>query len=207
MTSSSDADERAVLLEARDIVVHYGRIEALHGVSVVVREGEAGDNARRERRRKDHYDEPFRACDRCPRARSGSMERIPRVIAPPGRRRADPGAGGPPGLLRHDLSDNLEGRYGRKFASKAEHNERLERVLGDFPRWPNGETRGRHAVRRRAADAGDRPRTMARPRVLLLDEPSLGLAPIVISQIFRSSARSTRRAPRCCSSSRTRSRR
>jgi branched-chain amino acid transport system ATP-binding protein len=40
MTSSSDADERPVLLEARDIVVHYGRIEALHGVSVVVREGE-----------------------------------------------------------------------------------------------------------------------------------------------------------------------
>jgi len=29
MTSSSDADERPVLLEARDIVVHYGRIEAL----------------------------------------------------------------------------------------------------------------------------------------------------------------------------------
>lgn len=37
MTNSSD---RPVLLEVRDAVVHYGRIEALHGVSLVVHEGE-----------------------------------------------------------------------------------------------------------------------------------------------------------------------
>jgi ABC-2 type transport system ATP-binding protein len=37
MTSS---DDRPILLEARDVVVHYGRIRALHGVSLVVREGE-----------------------------------------------------------------------------------------------------------------------------------------------------------------------
>src|SRR6202000_2998442 len=36
----TSADDRPVLLEARDVVVHYGRIEALHGVSLVVREGE-----------------------------------------------------------------------------------------------------------------------------------------------------------------------
>ena len=42
MTNSNDTDERPVLLEARDVVVHYGRIEALHGVSVVVREGDKG---------------------------------------------------------------------------------------------------------------------------------------------------------------------
>ena len=36
MTTSSDQP----LLEVRDVVVHYGRIEALHGVSLVVREGE-----------------------------------------------------------------------------------------------------------------------------------------------------------------------
>ena len=37
MTSS---DDRPILLEARDVVVHYGRIKALHGVSLVVHEGE-----------------------------------------------------------------------------------------------------------------------------------------------------------------------
>ena len=36
MTSS----ETAPLLEVRDAVVHYDRIEALHGVSIVVRDGE-----------------------------------------------------------------------------------------------------------------------------------------------------------------------
>ena len=29
-----------MLLEVRDVVVHYGRIQALHGVSLVVHEGE-----------------------------------------------------------------------------------------------------------------------------------------------------------------------
>ena len=38
--TNSDADDRPVLLEVRDIVVHYGRIEALHGVSLQVRQGE-----------------------------------------------------------------------------------------------------------------------------------------------------------------------
>ena len=44
---------------------------------------------------------------------------------------------------------------------------------------------------------------MSRPRVLLLDEPSLGLAPIVCQTIFAPSTRSKPRARPCCSSSRT----
>ena len=39
-TETADADPRPVLLEVRDVVVHYGRIEALHGVSLEVRQGE-----------------------------------------------------------------------------------------------------------------------------------------------------------------------
>ena len=42
----------------------------------------------------------------------------------------------------------------------------------------------RHAQRRRAADAGDRPGPDGPPRLLLLDEPSLGLAPILVHTIF-----------------------
>ena len=42
----------------------------------------------------------------------------------------------------------------------------------------------RHAVGRRAADARDRARPDGRPRLLLLDEPSLGLAPLIVRQIF-----------------------
>jgi branched-chain amino acid transport system ATP-binding protein len=44
---------------------------------------------------------------------------------------------------------------------------------------------GRHALRRPAADAGDRPRLDGAARLLLLDEPSIGLAPIlVVREIF-----------------------
>ena len=45
---------------------------------------------------------------------------------------------------------------------------------------------------------------MARPKLLLLDEPSMGLAPIFVERIFEIVPRSTRRARRSCSSSRTR---
>ena len=44
---------------------------------------------------------------------------------------------------------------------------------------------GRHALRRRAADAGHRPRADGRARELILfDEPSLGLAPTLVETIF-----------------------
>ena len=43
----------------------------------------------------------------------------------------------------------------------------------------------RHPVRRRAADAGHGPRAdVATPKLLMLDEPSMGLAPILVEQIF-----------------------
>ena len=40
MTSADTPDTRPVLLEVRDVVVHYGRIKALHSVSLTVHEGE-----------------------------------------------------------------------------------------------------------------------------------------------------------------------
>jgi branched-chain amino acid transport system ATP-binding protein len=41
-----------------------------------------------------------------------------------------------------------------------------------------------HAIRWRAADARRRPRAHVRPKLLLLDEPSAGLAPVVVQSIF-----------------------
>ncbi len=43
---------------------------------------------------------------------------------------------------------------------------------------------GGYAVRRRAADAGHGPRPHVPPKLLMLDEPSMGLAPILVEQIF-----------------------
>ena len=45
---------------------------------------------------------------------------------------------------------------------------------------------------------------MARPRLLMLDEPSLGLAPLIVREIFSIIADAERRACRSCWSSRTR---
>jgi ABC-type lipoprotein export system ATPase subunit len=44
---------------------------------------------------------------------------------------------------------------------------------------------------------------MAKPRLLLLDEPSLGLAPVIVQAVFRIIGE-IRATPRCCWSSRTR---
>ena len=79
--------------------------------------------------------------------------------------------------------DNIRlGAYTRRdFDDRAE----VEAMLDRFPAAP----RPRHApsrppLRRRAADARHRPRPRRRPKVLLLDEPSLGLAPALINELF-----------------------
>ena len=46
---------------------------------------------------------------------------------------------------------------------------------------------------------------MARPKLLLLDEPSMGLAPIFVERIFETVIEVNKQGRWCCSSSRTRS--
>ena len=187
--TSSDADERPVLLEVRDIVVHYGRIEALHGVSLQVRQGELvtllGSNGAGKTTM-------MRAISGLRPLSSGSVwfegrdiskvKAHQRVID--GLIQAPEGRGVFPGM---SVLENLQmGCYGRKFDSKAEHNERLDWVLETFPRLAE-----RRSQVGGTLSGGEQQMLaigralMARPRVLLLDEPSMGLAPMVISQIFK----------------------
>jgi branched-chain amino acid transport system ATP-binding protein len=189
MTNSPDADDRPVLLEARDIVVHYGRIKALHGVSLVVRKGELvtllGSNGAGKTT-------IMRAISGLRPLTSGSVwfegEDISRMKAhrrvTQGLIQAPEGRGVFPGM---SVVENLEmGCYGRKFPSKAEHRERLDWVLETFPRLAE-----RRSQVGGTLSGGEQQMLaigralMARPEVLLLDEPSMGLAPMVISQIFK----------------------
>ncbi|HZA09847.1 ABC transporter ATP-binding protein [Mycobacterium sp.] len=186
MTSSSD---RPVLLEVRDIVVHYGRIRALHGISLVVHEGELvtllGSNGAGKTT-------TMRAISGLRPLTSGSVwfdgRDISRVKAhqrvADGLIQAPEGRGVFPGMT---VIENLEmGCYGRKFATKAEHRVQLDWVLETFPRLAErvhqmGGTLSGGEQQMLALGRA----LMARPKVLLLDEPSMGLAPMVISQIFR----------------------
>ena len=186
MTSSSD---RPVLLEVRDAVVHYGRIEALHGVSLAVHEGELvtllGANGAGKTTM-------MRAISGLRPLTSGSVwfngEDVSRIKAHKrvidGLVQAPEGRGVFPGMT---VIENLEmGCYGRKFDSKAEHDERLDWILDTFPRLAErrDQVGGTLSGGEQQMLAIGRA-LMARPKVLLLDEPSMGLAPMVISQIFK----------------------
>jgi branched-chain amino acid transport system ATP-binding protein len=184
MTSSSEP-----LLEIRDVVVHYGRIQALHGVSLVVHDGELvtllGSNGAGKTT-------TMRAISGLRPLTSGSVwfegRDITRLRAhkrvAEGLIQAPEGRGIFPGM---SVVENLEmGCYGRKFATRAEYKERLDWVLETFPRLSErvhqvGGTLSGGEQQMLAIGRA----LMARPKVLLLDEPSMGLAPMVITQISR----------------------
>jgi len=181
-------DTDKVLLEVRDVKVRYGKIEALHGVSLSVRQGELVTLLGANGAGKTTL---MRAISGLLPLESGSVwfdgRDITRVKAHrrviDGLVQAPEGRGVFPGMT---VVENLEmGCYGRKFESKAAHDERLDWVFATFPRL---------AERRKQVggtlSGGEQQMLaigralMARPRVLLLDEPSMGLAPMMISQIF-----------------------
>jgi branched-chain amino acid transport system ATP-binding protein len=196
MTSSSDAvadvpapDLRPILLEVRDLVVHYGRIEALHGVSLEVRQGELVTLLGANGAGKTTL---MRAISGLRPATAGTVwfkgEDITRVKAHKrvgeGLIQAPEGRGVFPGMT---VTENLEmGCYGRKFPTKAEHRSKLDWVFETFPRLAERRTQvgGTLSGGEQQMLAIGRA-LMARPDVLLLDEPSMGLAPMVISQIFK----------------------
>jgi branched-chain amino acid transport system ATP-binding protein len=177
------------LLEIRDMTVGYGRIEALHGISLSVEDGELvtliGANGAGKTT-------TMRAISGIRPLTSGSiifdgqditkMKAHLRVVA--GIVQAPEGRGVFPGMT---VQENLDmGHYARKFESKTAYQETLDQVFERFPRL--GERRSQVGG---TLSGGEQQMVaigralMARPRVLLLDEPSMGLAPMVIQSIFK----------------------
>jgi len=175
-------------LEIKDLRVHYGKIEAIKGVSVVVNQGEIvtliGANGAGKTtilktisglRPVSSGDITF---DGVSINKIPAHERVDLGIS-----QVPEGRGIFPGMT---VLENLEmGKFNRKDR-KAEMSEDLDRVYTLFPR-----------LKERTAQAGGTlsggeqqmlamgRALMARPKVLLLDEPSMGLAPQMIANIFR----------------------
>jgi len=177
------------LLELKDLTVSYGRIEAVRGISLTVEEGELvtliGANGAGKTT-------TMRAVSGIRPLSRGSvwfdgrditrMKAHERVIA--GIVQAPEGRGVFPGMT---VLENLEmGAYARVFKTKAEHDETLGTVFALFPRLEE-----RRAQVGGTLSGGEQQMLaigralMARPRLLLLDEPSMGLAPMMIQTIFR----------------------
>jgi branched-chain amino acid transport system ATP-binding protein len=175
-----------MLLEIDDITLVYGRIEALHGISVQVKEGEivalVGANGAGKTT-------TMRAVSGLRPIASGAIRFDGRDIT---KMRADKrvalgicqapeGRGIFPGMT---VLENLEmGAYIRRDTAAIRRD--LERVYGLFPRLEERrrQTSGTLSGGEQQMLAVGRA-LMSRPKLLLLDEPSMGLAPILIQQIF-----------------------
>jgi branched-chain amino acid transport system ATP-binding protein len=174
----------AVLLELEDIHVFYGQVEALKGVTLGVDRGEIvaliGANGAGKTT-------TLKMISGVRPARRGRLRFDGREITKmPGHLRvslglsqAPEGRGIFPGM---SVVENLEmGAYDRRDPL----NEDFERVFTLFPRL--AERRGQMGG---TLSGGEQQMLaigralMARPKVLLLDEPSMGLAPMLVSQIF-----------------------
>jgi branched-chain amino acid transport system ATP-binding protein len=173
------------LLRLAGVTAYYGAIQALKGVDLEVNQGEIvtliGSNGA------GKSTLMMTICGN-PRARDGAItydgEDITRLptfeIMRRGMAQAPEGRRIFPRMSVHE--NLLMGGYGRQPAEAARD---MEQVFALFPRLKE-----RMAQRGGTLSGGEQQMLaigralMSRPRLLLLDEPSLGLAPLIVRQIF-----------------------
>ncbi|AJQ46225.1 MULTISPECIES: ABC transporter ATP-binding protein [Pseudomonas] len=174
------------MLHFENVSTHYGKIQALYDVSIEVNRGEivtligangAGKStllmtlcgAPKATKGSIRYEG-----EELTTSHSSEIMRKSIAVVPEGRRV----------FSRLTVEENLA--MGGFFTDKADFNAQLEKVLELFPRL-----RERFSQRSGTMSGGEQQMLaigralMSKPKLLLLDEPSLGLAPIIIQQIFQ----------------------
>jgi branched-chain amino acid transport system ATP-binding protein len=185
LTDDASRAGRVPLLSIRGVKTYYGNIIALKGVDIDVYEGEIVTMIGANGAGKSTL---MMTIFGTPRAREGTITyagrditRVPTheiarmsIAQSPEGRRIFP---------RMSVFENLQ--MGASVNGGAHFDEDLERVCTIFPRLKE-----RLPQRGGTLSGGEQQMLaiaralMSRPRLLLLDEPSLGLAPLVVKQIF-----------------------
>lgn len=178
----------AAMLQVDNVVAHYGPMMALKGVSLEVRKGEIvcllGGNASGKSTtmktilglvRPTEGSVSFEG-ERLDKVATGDIVKRGIALVPEGRRI----------FGRMTVLENLVlGSYVRRDDPPADIERDMERVFGLFPRL-----RERTKQFGGTMSGGEQQMLaigralMARPRLLLMDEPSMGLSPAFVDQVF-----------------------
>jgi len=177
-----------MLLEIKDIKVSYGKIEAIKGISLSVKQGEivtlVGANGAGKTTLLKTISGILKPSAGVINFEGKDIQSIaPHNRVLEGLCQAPEGRGIFPGMT---VLENLEmGKYSRPDWKK-ELQEDLDRVYTLFPRLKErqGQAGGTLSGGEQQMLSIGRA-LMSRPRLLLLDEPSMGLAPMFIQQIFK----------------------
>lgn len=181
--------EHEVILEVKDLCVSYGKVEALHKVDLNIRRGEIatviGPNGAGKTTLLAALMGLLPASGDIVymghrQGRDREVETLVRqgMTLVPEKREL---------FAEMSVEDNLLlGAFDRYRCGHRDHLETMEEVFEIFPRLEE-----RRAQAAGTLSGGERQMLamgralMAKPRLLMLDEPSLGLAPLIIKEIFR----------------------
>lgn len=177
-----------MLLEVKDLRVSYGKIEAIKGISLHVEKGEivtlVGANGAGKTTLLKTISGILKPTNGKIVFENKDVETIePHNRVLEGLCQAPEGRGIFPGMT---VLENLEmGKFARKDWKK-ELDEDLERIYTLFPRLKERQNQAGGTLSGGEQQMLSIGRAlMSRPRLLLLDEPSMGLAPMFIQQIFK----------------------